>query len=286
MATMPSLVRAPHPGVALLAIVGTAITAAAWRWLEFARCARIGEELANRAIAFECHAGDDAPRVLVVGDSTGVGTGAARPEDSIAGRLSAQFPGVTIVNRARNGARTLDALIQLADEGPGRYDLVLVHVGGNDVLRRTPFRALVPQVEAVMIRARRLSEHVVTTTAPNIGLLPAFFPPFSWWLSRRTKQLCELFADTAKRHGVHYVNFFHSRGSDPFRREWQRYFAQDKLHPSTDCYRYVYDALVKATPIPHALAKRHSALPDLGAHVDQLGKEHDVERAAEEAGTG
>ena len=50
------------------------------------------------------------------------------------------------------------------------------------------------------------------------------------------------------RHGAHYVNFFHPRASDPFSREWQRYFASDRLHPSNDCYRYVYEALVKSTP--------------------------------------
>jgi lysophospholipase L1-like esterase len=193
-----------------------------------------------------------------------VGTGASRPEDSVAGQLSREFPSVTIVNRARNGARTLDALVQLADEGSARYDLVLVHVGGNDVLRRTPWRALVPQVEAVVVRARRLSDHVVVTTTPNVGLLPVFFPPFSWWLSQRSKALCELFADTAERHGAHYVNFFHPRASDGFCREWRRNFASDRLHPSSDGYRYIYKVLVKGAPIPIALAKRRPDLQIVG----------------------
>ena len=254
------LVRAGPSGVAALALVGTALTAGTWRWLQFARCARIGDRLADRAVAFECNAGESAPRVLVVGDSTGVGTGAERPQDSLAGQLSAQFPHVTIVNRARNGARTLDALMQLADESAGRYDVVFVHVGGNDVFRRTAMRALATQAEALMMRARRLSEHVIVTTTPNVGLLPAFFPPFSWWLSRRSRQVCAIFAAAAKRHGAHYVNFFHPRSTDPFSREWKRYFAEDRLHPSTDCYRYVYEALVAATPLARALARQRDPM--------------------------
>jgi lysophospholipase L1-like esterase len=253
---MRSMARALPPGVAAFALVGTALTAGAWRWLQLARLARIGESLANQAVPFECTASDDAPRVLVLGDSTGVGTGAQRPQDSLAGQLSAQFPHVTIVNRARNGARTLDALMQLADEAGGRYDVVLIHVGGNDVLRGTPLRALVPQVEALITRARRLCKHVIVTTTPNVGLLPAFFPPFSWWLSRRSRQVCELFAQAAQRHGAHYVNFYHPRKSDPFSRDWQRYFAPDRLHPSTACYQYVYTALVSSTPLPDALARQ------------------------------
>jgi hypothetical protein len=90
-----------------------------------------------------------------------------------------------------------------------------------------------------------------------------FFPPFSWWLSRRSKAVCELFGAAAARHGVHYVNFFHRRASDPFRREWQRYFAQDRLHPSTACYRYVYEALVAAAPIGRALDRQRP--PAVGA---------------------
>lgn len=245
-----------HPAYAALAVLGTVVTAGAWRWIAFVRCARIGDRLADSAVAFECSAGEDAPRVLVIGDSTGVGTGAERPEDSMAGLLSAQFPHVTVINRARNGARTLDALMQVSDAAAHRYDAVLIHCGGNDVLRRTPLRALAPQVEALIMRARRLSDHVIVTTTPNVGLVPAFFPPFSWWLSRRSRQVCELFAGAAKRHGAHYVNFYHPRASDPFSREWQRYFAADRLHPSTACYRYAYDALVASTPLAVALARQ------------------------------
>jgi lysophospholipase L1-like esterase len=254
MIRTPSLAWAARPEVAALAVVGTALTAGLWRWVQFLRCARIGEELAANAIAFQWLAACEGPRVLVVGDSTGVGTGAARPEDSLAGLLARDFPHATIVNRARNGARTLDALGQLADEGDARYDVILAHIGGNDVLRRTPLRALAPQVEAVIARATRMADHVVVTTTPNVGLVPAFFPPFSWWLTRRSRQVCELFAAAAKRHGAHYVNFFHPRATDPFHREWQRYFAPDRLHPSTDCYRYVYGTLLAATPIATALA--------------------------------
>ena len=51
------------------------------------------------------------------------------------------------------------------------------------------------------------------------------------------------------------MNFFHPRATDPFAREWQRYYAADRLHPSAACYRYVYDRLRKATPLVSALAR-------------------------------
>ena len=197
---------------------------------------RAGDDLAERAIAFERSGKPHAPKVLVVGDSTAVGTGAARPEESIAGLLGAAHPDVTIVNRARNGAKTFDALLQLVEEGDARYDLLLMHIGGNDVLRGTPVRALVPQVEALIARSRRLSKNVVVTTLPNIGLLPMFFPPLSWWFSRQSRVVCGLFAQAAAKHGVHYVDFFHPRATEHFCRQ-SRYFACDGLHPSSALLR-------------------------------------------------
>ncbi|MFO1413630.1 MAG: SGNH/GDSL hydrolase family protein [Burkholderiales bacterium] len=254
MTTRPfALPRRVPPTVAAV-VAGASLAAAGWRWYRLAQLRRVGDRLADAAVVFERPADGHAATVLVIGDSTGVGTGANRPEDSIAGLLAAQFPHAAIVNRARNGARTLDALLQVADAATARYDLVLIHVGGNDVLRRTPLRALRPQVDALVARACRLADHVVVTTTPNVGLVPAFAPPESWWLTRRSREVCRLFEDAARRHGAHYVDFFHTKATDPFSREPRRFFAEDGLHPSTDCYRYVYEDLVARAPIAAALA--------------------------------
>ena len=111
-----------HPAYAALAVLGTVVTAGAWRWIAFVRCARIGDRLADSAVAFECSAGEDAPRVLVIGDSTGVGTGAER----IRGYLQ-QHP-LSLDRRSLSGRVALDRRTQqlvdvLADPEFGRQDL-------------------------------------------------------------------------------------------------------------------------------------------------------------------
>jgi lysophospholipase L1-like esterase len=227
-----------------------------WRWLQLARSLRVGGELARLATVYERHVADHARRVLILGDSLAVGCGASRPEESIAGLIAQDFPQAAIVNRARNGARTAEATAQLRVDGDLRYDAILISVGGNDVLRRTPFHLLPPQVERLLREARQRSDCVICTTTPNVGLVPAFFPPVSWWLTRRSRMLRDLFAAAAQQHGAHYVNFFHPRATDPFSREWQRYFAADRLHPSAECYRYVYARLRETTPLVEALTRR------------------------------
>ena len=242
----------PARNVTTLALFGAAVVT--WRWLEFARYLRVGDELARVSSAFECRPSTEGSRVLFVGDSIAVGCGAARPEDSIAGLIAQEFPDVTIVNRARNGARTAEAIAQLKAEGDAWYDLILMNVGGNDILKRTAFESLPAQIDTVLKEARQRSDCVICTTSPNIGLAPLFFAPLSWWLTLRSRQLRDLFAAAAQQHGAHYVNFFHPRSTDPFSREAQRYFAEDRFHPSTDCYRYVYATLRANTPLVRVLA--------------------------------
>jgi lysophospholipase L1-like esterase len=257
----------------------------ALRWQALQRFAAIGEAIADRAQPFQRLPEQPHRHLLVVGDSTGVGTGAAHADHSLAGRLAHDHPHVAIVNRARNGATTRDAIGQLGCERDGRYDVVLVHVGANDILRRTPLPQLACDVEALMARAQSAGRHVLVTTTPNVGLAPAFFPPLSWWLTLRSRQVRNLFAATCRSRGAHYANFFHPRSCDPFSREWQRYFAADRFHPSSECYAFVYRALLATTPLAHWLALP-SARADLRADVDELGKEGDVERLAQESDAG
>jgi hypothetical protein len=81
------------------------------------------------------------------------------------------------------------------------------------------------------------------------------------------------------------VNFFHTRSCDPFSRDCRRFYAADGLHPTSELYAYVYRALLRTTPLGEWLAKP-SALPDLGAHVDELGEEGDVQRLPEKCHAG
>ena len=170
----------PHPArdASALALAGAAL--AAWRWAQLMRRVRIGEQLAFASCVFECFAADEGPRVLFVGDSVAVGCGAARPEDSIAGLLSADFPQATIVNRARNGARINQTIAQLRAERDARYDAILLNAGGNDILKGTPFDTLPARIDTLLGEARRRSDFVLCTTTPNIGLMPMFFPPLFW----------------------------------------------------------------------------------------------------------
>lgn len=92
-------------GLAALLVMGAG-ACAAWRIRRAIRLCAVSR-------VFEANPPHATARLLVVGDSTAVGTGATSPAASIAGLIARRHPDVAIDNRAHNGVRFADVLRQL-----------------------------------------------------------------------------------------------------------------------------------------------------------------------------
>ena len=135
-------------------------------------------DLARDARPYTAQPPEPTRRVLVVGDSTAVGTGASTAADSLPGRMGQDHPQWRIDNLAANGAKFGDVVQQL-ERADGGYDLVLVLAGGNDVIRFTPEDTLRDQVQQAVALARRKGQQVVLMPCGNVGFAPFFVPPLS-----------------------------------------------------------------------------------------------------------
>lgn len=196
--------------------------------------------LARQSAPWSQNPADASLQLLIVGDSTAVGTGATTPQNSLAGLIGQAHPRWTIHNRARDGARFADVAQQLG--GDIHFDLVLVQAGGNDVIRLGSTEATRRDIDRVADLARLRGKRVVWMPAGNLGNAPLFFPPLSWWMTQRSRSTHAAVRSAAQRTGAVYVNLFHARSSDPFVSD-PALTARDGLHPSDAGYRLWWQLL-------------------------------------------
>jgi len=188
--------------------------------------------------------------LLVVGDSTGVGTGAEDPADSIAGRLAEEFPVLRVDNGAVNGARTHAVPAQLRHAPLATYDLVLIQVGGNDAMFFTSRETLSRDIDATLAAARERSEHVALMSTGDIGDAPAIPWLLEGVLRWRSRLVRDVFMQAAERHGAHYLDLFRTEGeANPFTSAPDIHYAADGLHPAGPGYGVWYGQLVDDLPV-------------------------------------
>ena len=212
-------------GVAVLATTGCA----AWSMRDAAQLARASEP-------FQASPGTPVASVLVVGDSTAVGTGASSPQHSVAGLIGRGNPALRIVNRATDGAKYEDFARQLA-QSDERFDFVLVLGGGNDVIRLTGADKLRADVQRTDELARERGRTVVLMPPGNVGNAPFFWPPTSWLMTQRSQSLHAVVREAAQATGARYVNLYKPRAEDPFAQRPKELHARDGLHPSDAGYQ-------------------------------------------------
>lgn len=198
-------------------------------------------QLARESEPFQHNPPNTALRLLIVGDSTGVGTGASRPQNSVAGLLAQSFPRLAIENRARDGA-TFEGLVQQLERG-GRFDLVLLMGGGNDVIRFRSEEAVRADVQRSLALAHGIAPRVAVMPAGNLGNAPFFFVPLSGVMSARSRSLHAVVRQAAAESGAQYVSLYQEADTDPFARD-KSLNARDGLHPSDSGYRVWRDELL------------------------------------------
>ena len=172
-------------------------------------------QLARDSEPFQHNPPNATLRLLIVGDSTGVGTGASAPQASLAGLLAQAFPRIRIDNRARDGA-TFEGVVQQLQADSARYDAVLIQAGGNDVIRLRGDDAVRADIDRATARAAARADRVWLMPAGNVGNAPFFFPPLSSLMTSRAERLHGFIQAAAKRHGAVYVNLIQAPGNDPF----------------------------------------------------------------------
>jgi lysophospholipase L1-like esterase len=135
--------------------------------------------------------GEGAPlRLLIVGDSSAAGVGAATQTQALAGQLGAALATQHNVHWhliASTGATTPTTLTRLQSEALPKADIVLIILGVNDVTRGGPQSAWLRTHATLraLLRARTGARHLYISEVPPLGAFPLLPNPLRWLLGRR-----------------------------------------------------------------------------------------------------
>lgn len=201
----------------------------------------IGNGIADAAVKYEQHPENPTMHILTIGDSSVVGTGASKPEESVAGYLGAKYPTADITNIGVNGAKTMEIAPRLAGLNNKKFDLVLIHAGGNDIVRFTKLPEVEQSLQAIFQEAVKLSDNVIILHGGDVGTARLFPAGTRWIFSRRTFQVRDIFLRRTKEFGIHYIDLWRKDNNDPFFSDPERFYAADWFHPSSDGYKDWFD---------------------------------------------
>jgi len=166
-------------------------------------------------------------RLVVVGDSTAVGTGAAAPADGIPGRLG-ELLGARWRVVGSNGATSAEVLRDHIDEAAGGpADVAVLVVGWNDAMRLRSGRAFANDLGRLVDRLRAASPEgrIVVVAPPAFRDLAVLPHPLRDALGAHAAGLTRVARRVARDRGVDLAPGFDART-----------VASDAFHPDADGY--------------------------------------------------
>ncbi len=205
------------------------------------------KKLVETAVPFQIQSADTAVAVLVVGDSTAVGVGSDSSEETVAAKVGKYLSATSLENYAKSGAVTADLPDQIKKAKHTSYSLVLVQIGGNDIIRFKSAESAAAELETALT-ALPQAEKVIVISAGNVGgatIFPWFIRPA---YTKLNKQYHAEFARVAVEHGAVYVNLYEDPGTRLIESQPEIYLSADGLHPSAAGYALWFEAIRKVLP--------------------------------------
>ncbi len=214
---------------------------------------QVGKGITSRAVKFERILPFPEGEVLFTGDSTAFGTGVYDRENSTAGRFAKEYRRYSVYNSAINGLR-LEGLSIVFSRENKQYDLVVMQIGANDVLRLHPFERIESDARKVVRQAKELSPNVVWLAVGNVGAT-SFFPwPLSSLYEDWSRNASSIFKRVAEEEGVYYIDLFRERKDIGYNLSNKDLYARDGLHLNDYGYGLWYEEIQKVIE-KHSLVK-------------------------------
>lgn len=180
--------------------------------------------------------------MLVIGDSTAVGVGASKAEDSLAGRIAGFLHATHVENYAVTGAMVQDLPPQITKAEQDSYDFILVQIGANDITHRHPAEATAQKLITIL-KTLPAAKQVLVISAGDVGSATITPPFLASYFTQLNLQYHAAFAKEVSAIGDTYVNLYESPDNYLFSTHPEIYLAADGFHPSSEGYGLWFKAI-------------------------------------------
>jgi lysophospholipase L1-like esterase len=190
-------------------------------------------------------------RIVALGDSLAFGTGASAPRNAFIFRaylrVLAQHPRSRLDTYAIGGSTAADVLrLQAPRLANARPDIVVICVGGNDVVHRVDAAEFARTYAGLVARVRALQPRaaLVCCGVPDVGLSPLFTGADHDAVTRLSRENDGAIRAVARRAGAAFVDLY----ATTLRQhgDVNRFLSEDRFHPSDAGYAQLADALAPA----------------------------------------
>ena len=196
----------------------------------------ISKDLVQKTVKYENITEDKSKTLLILGDSTAVGVGVNKREDSIPALLSDKLKVTYTENKSVSGAKVSDLKEQLQNIKLKNYDYILIQIGGNDVVAREDADKVGKEL-GELIQTLPKDAKIIVQMCGDVGvptLLPWFVRGYYTGLSLKYHTV---FEKITKENGGVYINLYEDPKTDPFLKSPEVYLAKDGFHPSSSGYK-------------------------------------------------
>ncbi len=182
-------------------------------------------------------------KALFLGDSTVVGSGSELSKFSTAGWFSQDFPDASVENISQNGLKLKGLLAKLPLIKENHYNIVVVQIGANDIIRFTPYADINRDVHKLLSFLKARADQVVFLHSGDIGHARIFVWPFNRLITHRSYGVRRIYQKAALDTKTHYVDLISMEKAGDFSKNPDKYYASDHFHLSGEGYHFWYQAI-------------------------------------------
>ncbi len=216
------------------------------------------KSLIHNASSFESSPKTPTAHFVLYGDSTAFGTGTMDQHNSVAGRLAKDYPHAHIDNKAENGALVKDVARKMQEGGEQYYDLVIILIGGNDIVFLQSLKSIKRDLAVMLKKAKEIGGSKVILISPmNVGASLMFWFPINIMYEWRSKSVQKIFQKVSKALDVPLIDLYSPRREDFFAEDPGLYFAPDNIHYSGEGYGYIYNKIKEVIEKEKMIKQNH-----------------------------